>query len=197
LPADVTLGPVRARLEQVIGGRLDGAVAESEKVLDGERYLTLLERLVDAAWSPRTTPEAERPARDVLPALVRNDWRRLAARVARAHHSGVPEDYHQVRIAAKRLRYAAEAVAPAFGKPASRLAEQAERVQELLGEHQDAMVSQETLRAMAASPAGRSVGFTLGLLHQREEARALAARSEFVEVWAEVRRRRYRDWLAH
>src|SRR5262249_48761869 len=133
---------------------------------------------------------------DVLPGLVKRDWRRLAVGVARVQSTGAAEDYHQVRIAAKRLRYAGEALTPAFGKPASRVASQAERVQEILGEHQDAIVSQETLREIAQSTKGRSAGITLGVLHAREQSRALAARMLFAEAWPEVRRRRYRDWLA-
>jgi CHAD domain-containing protein len=196
LPSELVLGPVKARLTQVIGGRFAESAAEAEKTVHTERYVSLLERLVDGAWQPHTTPEANRPARDVVPELIRQDWRRLAKRVATVRQTEVIDDYHRVRIAAKKLRYACEAVAPAFGKPAARLAEQAERVQELLGEHQDAVVSLDTLRTIATSPTGRSVGFTLGLLYAREEARARGARAIFAELWPEVARRRYRDWLA-
>jgi CHAD domain-containing protein len=195
LPPEQVLGPVAARLEQVVGGRLAAGVATTTAVLDGDRYRALLERLVDAAWTPRTNPEADRKARDVVPGLIRNDWRRLARGVARVRETHAAEDYHQVRIAAKRLRYASEAAVPIFGAPAKRLATQAERVQEVLGEHQDAQVSEETLRVLAQSSTGRQVGFTLGLLHSREQTRARAARKLFEEIWPEVSRRRYRDWL--
>jgi CHAD domain-containing protein len=195
LPPETVLGPVKARIEQAVGGRLAESIAEAEKTLDGERYLVLLERLVDAAWSPRCTADGDKPAADVFPDLVRKDWKRLARLVAVAQTTGADHDFHEVRIAAKRLRYAGEAVTPTFGKVASRLAAQAERVQEVLGEHQDAVIAQEALRTLARSSGGRSVGFTLGLLHQQEEARARAARAAFVDAWPEVRRRRYRDWL--
>src|SRR5205085_3736814 len=111
---------------------------------------------------PRLTDVAARRADIVLPGLVRASWRRLGSGVARVRETGAPGDYHEVRIRAKRARYAAEVVAPAFGKPAARFAGQVERIQEALGEHQDAVTAQETLRRLAQTSSGRSVGFTCG-----------------------------------
>src|SRR5439155_19899439 len=122
LPPELVLGPVRARIEQYVGGALAVGMAEAQELLDSERYLTLLERLVDGAWSPRLTDVAAQPAKAVLPDLVRKAWRRLGVGVARVRETHLPGDYHQVRIAAKRARYAAEALEPAFGRPAARFA---------------------------------------------------------------------------
>jgi CHAD domain-containing protein len=195
LPPEEVLGPVRARIEQFVGGDLAAGLEAAGEVLDEERYLSLLERLVDAAWSPRLTELARERAESVLPALVRRSWRKLGVGVARVRETDAPGDYHRVRIKAKRVRYAVEAVGPAFGKPAARFAAQVERIQEVLGEHQDAVTAQETLRRLVQTSPGRGVGFTCGLLHALEERRAAAARAEFAEVWPEVARRRYRAWL--
>jgi len=192
---ELVLGPMRARLEQFVGGALASGLAEAQELLDSERYLTLLERLVDGAWTPRMTELAAAPARDVLPGLVRKSWHRLGVRVARVRETHDPGDYHEVRIAAKRARYAAEAVAPVFGLPAARFAKEVVKIQDVLGEHQDAITAQETLRRLAQSSSGRSVGFTCGLLHAVEQRRAAAAREQFHEIWPEVARRRYRSWL--
>jgi CHAD domain-containing protein len=195
LPPELVLGPVKARLDQFVGGALAAGLAEAQQVLDSERYLTMLERLVDGAWTPRLTDLAAQPARTVLPDLVRKAWRRLGIRVARVRETHLPGDYHQVRIAAKRARYAAEAVAPVFGQPATRFAKEVVKLQDTLGEHQDAITAQETLQRLAQSSSGRSVGFTCGLLHAVEQGRASAARAEFHELWPQVARRRYRSWL--
>ena len=195
LPPDLVMGPVEARIQQHVGGALASGMAEATDVLDSDRYLTLLERLVDGAWTPRLTPLAREPAQRVLPPLVRKAWRRLGTGVARVRETRLPGDYHEVRIQAKRARYAAEAVAPAFGNRAERFAKQVVRIQDVLGEHQDAVTAQETLCQLVKSSSGRTVGFTCGLLHAMEEKRADKARREFDEIWPQVARRRYRAWL--
>jgi CHAD domain-containing protein len=186
---------VRARVQEFVGGALAAGLEQAEQTLNDERYIGLLERLVDAGWSPRWTDLANDRAANVLPDLVRAAWRKLGTGVARVRETHLPGDYHQVRIAAKRARYAAEAVEPAFGKPAARFARQIVRIQDVLGEHQDAVTAQETLRQLAKSSSGRTVGFTCGLLHALEESRAAAARTDFETIWPEVARRRYRGWL--
>lgn len=195
LPPELVLGPVRARIEQHVGGALAAGLAAAEETLSSDRYLTLLERLVDGAWTPRLTDLAARPAKTVMPDLVRRSWQRLGTGVARVRETHSAGDYHQVRIDAKRVRYAAEAVAPVFGRRATRFAKQIVAVQDLLGEHQDALTAQETLRQMVKTSPGRAVGFTCGLLHALEEQRAETARRDFDELWPKVARRRHRTWL--
>ncbi|MFL6240652.1 MAG: CHAD domain-containing protein [Actinomycetes bacterium] len=196
LRPEFVLGPAKARLQQFVGGELATGMELAEQTLADERYLGLLERLVDAAWSPRLTDLANGRAGVVLPDLVRRAWRKLGVGVARVRETHDTGDYHRVRIAAKRARYAAEAVAPAFGKPAERFARQVVRIQDVLGEHQDAVTAQDTLRRLAQSPAGKTVGFTCGMLHALEERKAATARAEFEASRPEVARRRYRGWLA-
>ena len=48
-----------------------------------------------------------------------------------------PDDLHDMRIAAKRLRYILEAAEPAFGEPARRGMKTMEKLQDLLGEIHD------------------------------------------------------------
>jgi CHAD domain-containing protein len=197
LPADLVVGPVAAKIEQVVGGSLaqggEGALA----TLRSERYIVLLERLVDAAWEPMSAPIAEQPTRRVIPRLIESTWQRLARDVRRLGVDGADDhDWHQARIDAKQLRYACEAVHPAFGKPAKQLAKRAEAVQEILGEHQDAVIAGARLRAMATAPRSGNVAFTLGLLHARQQEAAALARTQFRDAWAEASRSRYRRWLA-
>jgi CHAD domain-containing protein len=87
-------------------------------------------------------------------------------------------------------------VAPVFGKPAKRFAEQVERVTELLGDHQDAAVAAHTVSTLAA---GRKitgpVGFALGLLHSFEQETMAKQRKEFRTMWQDVSRPHWRAWL--
>lgn len=93
---------------------------------------------------------------------------------------------HEVRRGAKRLRYAAEAAVPIFGKPAARMARAAEEIQTVLGEHQDSVIIREKLRSLAATPSGEAGGgdsFTYGRLHALEQLRGAEARSRFHQMW--------------
>src|SRR5207244_3110067 len=99
------------------------------------RYATVLDDLVEAANAPVLLLEADLPAASVLPRLVRKPWKKLKRAVDALDEPPADEELHAVRIAAKRVRYAAEAVAPLLGKPARDLAEAASELQDILGEH--------------------------------------------------------------
>jgi CHAD domain-containing protein len=117
--------------------------------LGDERALQLFDHLVAAAAEPATVSRADRPARDVLPKLVRKRWRRLDRVVDGLGRHPTPTELHDVRILAKRLRYATEAVAPAAGKQARKFATDAARIQDALGELNDAAVAGAWLTACA------------------------------------------------
>lgn len=197
LDPDLVIGPVRQKIEREIGDQLAAGGYEVLDTLRSERYVVLLERLVDAAWEPMTTPIAEGSVEEVIPTLVNDTWKTLNKRVNRlADPETDVEDWHKVRIAAKQLRYTCDAVTPVYGKPAKRLSQQAEKVQECLGEHQDAVVAADTLLTLATSRGAGTVTFTLGLLHSRQTEAAASARAEFWHIWAEASRSQYRKWLS-
>ncbi len=99
--------------------------ARGRLVLDmrSDRYIGLLERLVDAARNPSLAPESADPARQAVTALARKDWRRLKKAVNALGKRPADAALHHVRIMAKRARYAAEAAAPVVGKDASEFVE--------------------------------------------------------------------------
>jgi inorganic triphosphatase YgiF len=196
LPKPLVIGPVRARIEQVVGDHLEAGSGKALETLRSERYIVLLERLVDAAWEPMTSPAGEAPVSEALPVLVTAAWERLAKGARKLSDPGATDDdWHHVRIAAKQLRYTCEAVEPMFGKPARKLAGKAEAVQEVLGEHQDAAIAASVLRDMATAKGAGTVAFTLGLLYSRQTDAAESARVEFRQVWADASRSRHRRWL--
>jgi CHAD domain-containing protein len=196
LPPELVIGPARARIQATVGGDLASGVATALATLRSERYLALVDRLVAAAWDPMTNAAADAPTCEVVPPLVAKAWRRLAKGAARVRRKdAMNHDWHQTRIAAKQARYSAEAVAPIFGKPAKALARQAEEVQELLGEHQDAAVAAEVLHRLAVAPRAGSYAFTLGLLYARQEATLARTRKEFPGVWSRASDPQYRKWL--
>jgi CHAD domain-containing protein len=183
---------VRRRLQRDMAGAREQAL----EALGSDRHLALHEELVTAAGTPQTRHEAERPCTDVLPPLVAKAWRRLE-RDARALSTDGPDaEWHATRIAAKKARYAAEACAPVFGKPAQKLGKQLARVTEALGEHQDAAVAAERLQDLALSGrVGAETAFCLGVLHAAEREAVRQARTDFVDLWPDVSRKRWRKWL--
>ncbi|HTR69522.1 MAG TPA: CYTH and CHAD domain-containing protein [Mycobacteriales bacterium] len=196
LPDDLVVGPVRAKVEREVGGVLSTTSDAVQETLRSERYVVLLERLVDAAWEPMTSPHGEKPTEDVVPKLVLACYERVAKGArALAKADATDETWHRVRIHAKQLRYTCDSLVAIYGKPARALAAQAEAVQEVLGEHQDATVAAGVIFALATARGSGSAGFTLGLMHARETAAAQDARAEFARVWAKASRSRYRRWL--
>jgi CHAD domain-containing protein len=192
-PAMTVLGRTREQRNE--------ARARVTVLLTSDRYVDLHERLVAATAEPPATEAAEAPAGQVLPPLVRKAWKRLAKRAEAlledetALPGGAPdEEWHQARIAAKRARYAGEAVAPVLGTEAKRFAEQMERVTEVLGEHQDAADAGAAIQAMAAN-ADAPASFTLGVLYAAERERVTATRREFADVWPKVSRPKWRRWF--
>jgi CHAD domain-containing protein len=196
LPPQDVLGTARQRIEAEVGGDLAAARQHSVEVLSTERYLALVDRLVDAAWDPMTTGLAEAPAGEALRDCVGLAWKRLDRDAGRLRRTvATDEDWHQTRISAKQVRYAAEAVVPVFGKDAKSLAQRAEEVQELLGEHQDAAIAATVLRRLATAPRAGASGFTLGLLYAAQERAIESTRDAFAGVWAESAKPRHRKWL--
>ena len=188
-PADRRMA---AGLTERIEASIEAARTELREAIDSDRYLDLVESLLDAAREPRLLPEAARPARDVLPGLARKPWRQLRRAALELPHAPPDDELHQLRILAKRARYAAEAVAPAAGQDATRFARRAARLQTVLGEHQDSVVARAWLRAAAG--AGRRA-FVAGLLFGIEEGHGREARRVWPKAWRKLDRRRLRQWM--
>ena len=130
-----------------------------------------------------------------FPPLARRAWKKLHRRGQAAIKDGeaVPdEDLHEVRKAAKQARYAGEAMVSAYGPPAADFAAAVEQLQEILGEHQDAVVLLPVLKELGSHP---EVGFTFGILYEREAARGEQRRAQWPDAWAAVRSKKLRRWM--
>jgi CHAD domain-containing protein len=172
--------------------------AESEEargrlVLDmrSDRYIDLIERLVEASRAPALTGQAQQRAELLLPTLARGDWKKLRKGVAALPDQPVDNELHRIRILAKRLRYAAEAAAPIAGKIATRTAEAAAALQDVLGDHQDSVTAQQWLRQ--AGQGARA--FVAGELSALEHETAAHDRAAWHNVWKKLDRKRLRRWM--
>lgn len=200
-PPELVLGPVTARITSVMAERAARADEEVDAALNSDRYFRLLDSLDSVLADPPWTGSAGEPAQAVLPRRVRRSWKRVqrAAQAADAAEPGEQRStrLHEVRKAAKRARYAGEAVEPAFGKAAKRYAKRMKRLQSLLGDHHDAVVSEEQLREMGlqAHQAGEN-GFSYGVLHGAERSNAERAEAAYPDLYTRAAKKSVRRWLS-
>lgn len=192
--------------EQTAAGTLvaaleaEHAVARAELLaaLDAPRYPALLERLADAVRLPLPTPSATQEQPELVD-LVRAQARTLRTAAKRAGADASDETLHALRILCKRVRYTGELVEPALPgsgrrKAVTRLLTSTARLQEVLGDHQDACVAENRIRELLAGlgdgmdglvPA--HVGFVAGRLVERERVRAQEQRRLWWDAWRHVR----------
>ncbi|WP_148613272.1 CYTH and CHAD domain-containing protein [Nocardioides rubriscoriae] len=199
LPADLVVGPVRARLDRSFADRRGSADRDAQELLDSERYLRLLDRLAELTTAPPWTDVADEPADTLMTQRVARDYRRLRRCVDHVDGSDPAAHdvaLHEARKAAKRLRYACEVLEPWWGKDATRLRKAVQEITRVLGDRQDAVVGAVDLVRIAheATAAGENA-FTYGVLHARDQARSRELEAEFELVWASASRRGLRDWL--
>src|SRR5437588_1403766 len=178
-------------LLQLLEGEIDELRKKLLADLDSQRYIDLLERLVEAAHSPKTLPDADQPAASVLPPLATTPWRRLRSAVRGLPETPTDPELHRIRILAKRARYAAEAVAPVAAGAAA-FARAAAKLQTILGEHQDSVTAQAWLRSAKVS--GKRA-FVAGELIALERLAADDARARWRKVWDALDRKRLRARL--
>ena len=155
-----------------------GAVVEA---LTSDRYLALLDRLDHVSEPEPAVSTAEAPS---LSSLLRAEWRRTRKVVAALGRGSSDDELHAGRIRVKRARYAAELAAHELGRPGARFVTRAKALQDVLGEHQDATVAEDRLRAWANE---RQTDAAVRLI-ELEEERKRAARGAWPDAWKALRR---------
>jgi CHAD domain-containing protein len=185
IPPQLSLGPVRARIDERLLGESARAMVDVEAVLGSERYFALLSRaeqfVSDAPLRRRSSPAK---LRRLSRRAARKTVRRLDQALRTGEGGAGDARLHQARKAAKRARYAAELTGK-NGKKAKK-AKQVKQVkqfrdlQDILGAHQDSVIAAQVLRELgvrAGSTPGEN-GFTYGLLLCREQQRAVHTREQ-------------------
>jgi CHAD domain-containing protein len=181
-----------------LAGQRETAFGALHAELISAAHQAFIERLVAMVGDPGFAAEArsgddpvvDRPAIEVVPALVAKPWRKLKKAVKRLPPPGVVthEELHEVRIKAKRARYACDAALPVVGKPAKHLAKRLGALQDVLGDLHDTSVAEDWLRAAAADVrVPRAGALAAGLLVARERSDGDALEADWPDAWAAVR----------
>ena len=109
---------------------------------------------------PPLTDAAAEPCRTALPPAARGAWRRLKRGGRCLRPADPDQEFHNMRKEAKRARYTAELIAPLIGggaaKGSDRFIHLVTEVQDVLGEHQDAVVAAHEIELGLAEYADRS-----------------------------------------
>ncbi|MPY54079.1 CYTH and CHAD domain-containing protein [Streptomyces acidicola] len=176
LPSTLLVGPVRTRLRTWSQAGSSGSRRRLIAVLDGTRYLDLLNTLDALIAQPPLLKAAQGDPEKVLTKAVRREEGKVSTLVEQALDlpSGTDRDLamHEARKKAKRARYAAEAAVD-FDDGFKARVRASKSLQTLLGDHQDSVMAREALRDLASQAQGAGeISFTYGVLYGREERRA-------------------------
>jgi CHAD domain-containing protein len=184
---DVLLDHLREQVAGLDGDRAAGdkIVASFEKqrdaaraamldALSSERYLTLLDRFA-ADVGPLGDVEAD----VTLEHIAGRELRRLQKAYGALGPDPSDDTLHELRIHAKRARYASELAASGGRKRYERAVDALKEVQDVVGAHQDAVVAEQKIRKVSRSLAA-------GRLIEAERARRVQARAELPQAWRGV-----------
>ncbi|WP_163541461.1 CHAD domain-containing protein [Occultella kanbiaonis] len=168
-------------LDSLRSRRADALRRLEERLVAGEHAALLADLRADRI----PVRHGDVRARRALRRRLRKTWRRTRDRIAAAGEAS--GSLHEVRKSVKRLRYLAEIAADPVGRPAKRLATQAERTQDLLGAHQDAVVLDQLARTYVADAGDLPPATTFALGELVGIARERRRRIE--QVWPHRRDR--------
>ena len=123
---------------------------------------------------------------------VRDAFRARLRSARRLGKSSAADEYHEVRIRAKRLRYTLDAFATLYGEAAVQFAQALAKLQTVLGEYHDASVREQHFTAMVASSPRlpSTTSFAVGRLVERDAGAIEHCRQQFPKAWRRVRKRR-------
>jgi triphosphatase len=179
-------------LKEHLMSERDRARAQMLSVLDSiwvQKNLQELTSLLTAPVAALETSAADL-ALHISPGLIRQRFRKLRKRADLLGADSSTDEYHEVRGQVKKLRYALEAVAALYGKPADDMIRALRRWQENLGLQQDAAVAMQRLNDLAgAKPKGipAETLFLMGRLAERHLGAARQARKRCATGYRRVR----------
>jgi triphosphatase len=173
------------------GGR---ARARMLSVLDSIWVQKNLQELAALLGTPSAASQQSSPelVLKAAPELIRRRYRKLCKGADLLTPDSSMEAYHEVRGRVKKLRYALEAVAVIYGKPADAMLRTLRRWQEKLGVQQDAAVASRRLKAIASAPPDGippETMFLMGRLVEHYASAAVRARKLSASGFRKVRGR--------
>jgi CHAD domain-containing protein len=184
-------------LRDLLAEEREVARARMTETLDSPPFAALKRDLVGLLQPGPSTDLAEstRPVGRFGARAIRQAHAKMLRLGRRIGETTPPAEYHELRILGKRLRYTLEFLQDVYGSPVKEIIPVLVEVQDVLGLHQDAQVSMEKRRQLAA---GKSPAFppetwvALGELVQVYRAEAARCRDESPRLVRRLDRGRWR-----
>ena len=162
---------------------------EMLEALSSPRYLELLGRVELAGETPHWNGK-----RRSVRKLAAKEFMKLERAIKALDPAPSDTELHRLRVRGKRARYAGELAEAAVGKKARRFVDRAKNVQDVLGEHQDAVVADERVRELALSRSNPQLALVAGRLVERQRRRMLRARADAPKALKKLRRAGHEAW---
>jgi len=176
------LEPDQAGAQSIIAGlereRLDERQALL-RAIDSDRFGELLVRFADALKDLVAFDDEVGLRR-----LAERELNRLRSAYEELGSDPPDEEFHALRIKAKHARYAVELAARAEGRPLTSLLDALRELQDVIGAHQDAVVAERRVRALA----GQDSALAAGRIVELQRRRRLEARARVPELYRRIRR---------
>ena len=157
--------------------------------LTSARYLELIRRIQQAAQDPAVVVSPLTVRR-----LAKREFKKLRKAIRRLSSSPSDTALHNVRIKAKRARYAAEFARSSVGKPAVRFIKSARAVQDRLGIHQDAIQAERYIRQFLKYSTSAHAAFLAGRMAERQRQRREQIRQEMKPLLKKLLKRGETAW---
>lgn len=163
-------------LLRTMQGRRSRARRALLRALDSERYLTLLDQFESEIGSLRPSDGGVS-----LDGLAQKQMKKLRKTADALGDDPADDELHKVRKRGKRARYAFELAGD------DKVVRRAKKLQDVLGDHQDAVVAEDALRTLAAgAPAAQAIA--AGRLIDGERERRAEARKRWRKTWRQLKR---------
>lgn len=156
---------------------------------------SLAHQLATAASSGPSGASRSAPALRLVPALIRKRYRKLRKCARRLTPESSMREFHEVRIRAKKLRYALELAARTYSKPADAMLTALHDFQSRLGTQHDADVTARYLTQLATDPPASFTAATLfimGRMAERHAREAARIGGKVAKPWRRVHGKRWR-----
>lgn len=198
-PEDRVRGPIRERIDAALTERYEKAHEKAMKFMSSRRYYKLLDALDELVIDWQAGGDADKKAKKALAEVFAGDWKRLRKRAHAADAIDDPieheEALHDVRKSAKRLRYGMDSATGVLGKQAKQVAKASAAVTELLGDHNDSVITSRVIGELAEEAFARGEDtFTYGRMQQAEESHASVSRGALAELLDELNELRLPGW---
>lgn len=172
--------PGATDIVQLLKERRGTAQVAMRRDLSAPAYISALNRFEVAIEDPKVTSDGS------LRRVVRKEHKRARRLLRHATNDPTDPELHEIRKAVKRARYAAELAHEAGVRGARRYIKRAKSVQDLLGEHQDAVVAAATLGSIEPDLHRPIARMAASSLSEEQRRRRAASRSAFPKQWRKL-----------